>query len=210
MVRPTSTNNKTIGNTGGGITQINGTTDINSTNIGNTNIGNAGGGVTTINGSSFFTQNPALSQVTFPGGGSLGGCQFTNYSATATALNTEKTYAVSGEIPPGRYMSIGTIKTFNTSGINSFCFATIRAARVQQTNDGVSPPFTVGGVQQYIGGQGNELYEQLDYSPANVGIARQIVGFIDIDTTYKFPYFAINLSQPGADVYFSLSLFRMS
>ena len=49
-VNATSTNNKTIGNTSGGITQINGTTQINSAVIGNTTIGNAGGGTTTLNG----------------------------------------------------------------------------------------------------------------------------------------------------------------
>jgi hypothetical protein len=53
-VNATSTNNKTIGNTGGGITQINGTTDINNTNIGNTTIGSSGGGTTTLQGTTIL------------------------------------------------------------------------------------------------------------------------------------------------------------
>ena len=62
----TSTNNTTIGNTGGGITQIKGTTQINSADIGNTDIGNSGGGATTLNGTLQLSGGAAFSPTNIP------------------------------------------------------------------------------------------------------------------------------------------------
>ena len=108
----TSTNNKTIGNTGGGITRIDGTTQINSAVIGNTDIGNAGGGVTKLSGVLQLSGGSAFFPVNIPASISYGNPdtignwrQITTAGFQSYTLNTS-VFGVTNStpLPYGRYV----------------------------------------------------------------------------------------------------------
>ncbi len=87
-VNATSTNNKIIGNVSGGITQINGTTEINSANVGNTNIGSAGGGTTTITGTTNLNGNFTRDLTTVKRWGISGGGGNADYGTAGNRIGS--------------------------------------------------------------------------------------------------------------------------
>ena len=156
----TSTNNKTIGNTGGGITQINGTTQINSAVIGNTDIGNAGGGTTTLQGTLQLSGGAAFSPTNIPASISYGNAnnignwrQITTAGFQAYTLNTS-VYGLTNStpLPYGRYAFNMRVfiqaSTQQIGYLNIFpCFTTTAQVR-NATQSGIQNQVSFGGQRE--------------------------------------------------------------
>ena len=159
-VNATSTNNKTIGNTGGGVTQIKGTTQINSADIGNTDIGNAGGGVTKLSGVLQLSGGSAFFPVNIPASISYGNPdtignwrQITTAGFQSYTLNTS-VFGVTNStpLPYGRYvfnMRVFIQATTQQIGyLNVFPVFTNTAQVRNATQTGIQNQVSFGGQRE--------------------------------------------------------------
>jgi len=212
-VDATSTNNKTIGNTGGGITQIKGTTQINSADIGNTDIGNSGGGVTKLNGTLQLSGGAAFAPVNIPsliGLGNInniGGSLATTGAGVAGYVANTSVYGLNGTtLPYGRYAFTLRILISNNSAqiafMNIFPVFTTTAQVEGQPIGSVAN-------QVLFGGQENG-YRDLVY--LNQTQVFNTSGLTYIDTNnFNFPIMGVNMFiNINCDFQFSLAIHRIA
>ncbi len=212
-VNATSTNNKILGNTGGGITQIKGTTQINSADIGNTDIGNSGGGVTKLNGTLQLSGGAAFAPVNIPsliGLGdinNIGGSLATTGAGVAGYVANTSVYGLNGTtLPYGRYAFTLRILISNNSATTAFMnifpvFTTTAQVEGQP----------IGSIanQVLFGGQENGYRDLVVLNQTQVF---NTSGLTYIDTNnFNFPIMGVNVFlNINCDFQFSLAIHRIA
>jgi hypothetical protein len=212
-VNATSTNNKIIGNTGGGITQIKGTTQINSADIGNTDIGNAGGGTTKLSGVLQLSDGAAFSPVNIPsliGLGdinNIGGSFVRTGAGVAGYIANTSVYGLNGiTLPYGRYAFTLRILISNNSATTAF----LNIFPVFTTTPQVEGA-TIGSVanQVLFGGQENGYRDLVFLNQTQVF---NTSGLTYIDTNnFDFPIMGVNVFiSVNCNFQFSLAVHRIA
>ena len=212
-VNATSTNNKIIGNTGGGITQIKGTTQINSADIGNTDIGNSGGGITKLNGTLQLSGGAVFSPVNIPAQiglgdiNNIGGSFVRTGAGVAGYIANTSVYGLNGiTLPYGRYAFTLRILISNNSATTAF----MNIFPVFTTTAQVEGA-TIGSVanQVLFGGQENG-YRDLVFLNQTQVFNTSGLTYID-KNNFDFPIMGVNVFiSINCNFQFSLAVHRIA